>query len=349
VTLHAQAERLEALRDEERVERRDRGADVAQVLHAQLGDEGRRPERLREHEPVVAGVGLGEAGVLVAVGAVVEGPAVDDDPGDGRAVPTDVLRGGVDDRVDTVLERVEQVGRGDGVVDEERHADLLRHGRDGLQVEHVALRVADGLAEERLGVLLHRGAPGVGVVVVLDERHLDTELRERVAQQRVGAAVEAGRRDDVVAGLGDVGQRAGRGRLARCEQQRADTALERGQPLLDGVLRRVHDARVDVARLRQAEQVGGVLGVAELVRRRLVDRQRAGTGGRVWRLAGVDLLGLERPLVTHGVSSAVAAGVASGVSRGGSPPWHGVRGPRRRLRIRDVRGSTDGSATGRRG
>ena len=80
------------------------------------------------------------------------------------------------------------------------------------------------------------------------------------------------------------------------QEQRGDAALERGDALLDDVLRRVHDPGVDVARLGQAEQRGGVLGVVEGVRRGLVDRQRPGVGGAVGRLAGVDLLGLERPV-----------------------------------------------------
>ena len=42
VALHAQAQRLETLEEQERVERRDRGADVAQVLQARLEDVLRR-------------------------------------------------------------------------------------------------------------------------------------------------------------------------------------------------------------------------------------------------------------------------------------------------------------------
>ena len=62
----------------------------------------------------------------------------------------------------------------------------------------------------------------------------------------------------------------------------------------------VHDAGVDVADLGQREEIGGVLGVTELVGRGLVDghgtRPRRGVG----HLAGVDLPGLETPIgLTH--------------------------------------------------
>ena len=92
-------------------------------------------------------------------------------------------------------------------------------------------------------------------------------------------------------------------RIAKClggltgrQEQRGDAAFERRDALLDDVLRRVHDAGVDVAGLGEAEQRGGVLGAVERVRRGLVDRQRPRVGGDVGRLAGVDLLGLERPV-----------------------------------------------------
>ena len=74
------------------------------------------------------------------------------------------------------------------------------------------------------------------------------------------------------------------------------TALECVDPRLERSLRGVHDARVDVADLGETEQVGGVLGVAELIRRGLVDRNRSRTGRRVGLAADVDLLGFESPL-----------------------------------------------------
>ena len=78
-------------------------------------------------------------------------------------------------------------------------------------------------------------------------------------------------------------------------------AFEGGDARLHDHLGRVHDARVDVADLGQREQVGRVLGVAELVRGRLVDRHGPGAGGRVGLLTRMDLPRLESPLfVAHG-------------------------------------------------
>jgi hypothetical protein len=179
----------------------------------------------------------------------------------------------------------------------------VRERGDGLDVEQVLLGVGDALAEERLRVGTDGGAPGLDVVGVLDKGDVDAELGQRVVEEVVGAAVEAGAGDDVVAGLGDVEDRHQLRGLAARDEERADAALEAREPLLDGVLGGVHDPRVDVAEFLEGEQVRRVVGIAEDVRRRLVDGQRAGAGGGVGGLAGVDLSGLEGPAVGHGYSS----------------------------------------------
>ena len=298
MSLNAQAQRLQSLCDQERVERRGGRAEVAQQLHAGLQRERGRPE-LGEHHTVVARVGGGEAGEL-AVGPV-EGAAVDDHAGDRRAVSAEVLGGRVHDDVGAVGQRLDQVRRGDGVVDDQRHAGVVRDRRDVGDVEDVVLRVGDGLGEERLGVRPHGRTPGLQIVGVLDEADLDADLGQRVVEQVVGAAVEPRARDDVVAGVGEVEDREVLGGLTGRQEQRGDAAFERGDALLDDVLRRVHDPGVDVAGLGQAEQRRGVLGAVERVRRGLVDRQRPRVGRDVRRLAGVDLLGLERPVARSGL------------------------------------------------
>ena len=102
-------------------------------------------------------------------------------------------------------------------------------------------------------------------------------------------------------------------RLAGRGQQRADTALQRGDAVLHDRLGRVHDPGVDVAEFLQREQLAAVLGGIEGVRRGLVDRQRPGLGGGVGRLAGVDLAGLEGPVRGH---HALLGEVDSGSSKG---------------------------------
>ena len=104
--------------------------------------------------------------------------------------------------------------------------------------------------------------------------------------------------------LGDVQDAQRLGGLTGGERDGAEPALQRGDALLEHVLGRVHDPRVDVAELGQPEQGRGVVGVAEGVRGGLVDRGGAGAGGRVGGGSGVHLLGLEGPgsgRVGHGL------------------------------------------------
>jgi len=175
-----------------------------------------------------------------------------------------------------------------------------------LDVEHVVLGVRQDLTEEHLRVRLDRRLPLREVVGIVDEGDLHPEFRHRVVQEVVGTAVQRWGCDDVVARLaqGHEGQRrcrlAGRhGERAGKADGRDAAALQRVDARLERTLRRVHDAGVDVADLGKAEQVGRVVGVAELVRRRLVDRHRPGAGRRVSVAADMDLLGFESPGVTH--------------------------------------------------
>jgi hypothetical protein len=108
----------------------------------------------------------------------------------------------------------------------------------------------------------------------------------------------------VPAVLGQVEQRQGLRGLTARRRQRADATFERGHAVLEHRLRRVHDPRVDVAELRETEERGRVLRVAEDVRRRLVDRHRPCTRRRVRLRTGVDLTGLESPLGHGGLLAA---------------------------------------------
>src|SRR3954453_9582958 len=111
----------------------------------------------------------------------------------------------------------------------------------------------------------------------------------------------------MVAGLSDGRDRQHLGCLAGADDESAGNAdgsraaaFERVQTRLQGALRRVHDARVDVADLGEGEEVGRVRGVAELVAGRLIDRDRPCTGAGVGVSPDMDLACLETPCITHG-------------------------------------------------
>ena len=304
VALDAQGQGLDALRNEERVEGGGDGAQVAvdERLDAQQERQVRAQRAAHAqvtgvHEAVVGLVRRVVEGEALGLGGEVEVARVDDRARDRGAVSAQVLRGRVDDDVGTPLDRADQVGGGDRVVDDEGHADLVGDRCDRLDVEDVALRVGDGLAVEGDRFVIGERAPGLGVEGVRDEAGLDAQASQRVLQQGDAAAVQGGGGDHVVAGDGQGEDRQGGRGLAGGDEEAADASLEGRDARCDAVGRRVGEARVDGAQLLQGEAARGLRGVFEGVGGGLVDGQRGGAGGGIDVVSGVNLLGFEGPVV----------------------------------------------------
>ncbi len=204
----------------------------------------------------------------------------------------DEFRATVDDDVGPVLEGTAEHRAGEGVVDDDRQAGIVGDLADGLEVGDIDAGVADRLHVEGAGVGVDRLFEVVGIALV-DELGGDAVLGQRVVEQVVRSAVEAGGRDDVLAGGGDVHHRQRFRRLTGRHGQRSRTPFESGDPLFEHIARGVHQPRVDVAELLQAEQAGGVVTVVEDVRSRLINGNRAGVGGGVGGLTGVEAAGGE--------------------------------------------------------
>ena len=88
--------------------------------------------------------------------------------------------------------------------------------------------------------------------------------------------------------VGDVEDGEGFRRLTGREGERADSALEGRDALLQHVGGRVHDPGVDIAEFLEPEQAGRMLGAFEHVRGGLVDRHRPRVRGRIGILASVE-------------------------------------------------------------
>ena len=91
---HAQRQRLDALKEQEGVERRHRRAEVAQQRHARLDDVGDRPERLDRLDPdraVIAGVRRVQRRLALGMRFPVEIAAIDDDAADRGAVAAEIF------------------------------------------------------------------------------------------------------------------------------------------------------------------------------------------------------------------------------------------------------------------
>ena len=127
-----------------------------------------------------------------------------------------------------------------------------------------------------------------GRITVVGKTGLDAHLRQRVGQQVVGAAIQCGRRNNVVAGFGDGLDRIGDGRHAGGHGKAADATFHFRHACLEHGVGRIHDAAIDVAGHLQVEQVGAVLRVVEGVCHRLVDRHGHGLGGGIGCIAAMN-------------------------------------------------------------
>ena len=241
---------------------------------------------------MIGGVRCGKTGELVVL-RPVKVTGVHDYAAHDRPVAADELCGGVDDDVRAVLNGSQQVGRGEGAVDDQRNTVAVRNFRDGFQIDDVGIRIAERFGIEQLCVRLDGGFKirGVGGIDEADGQPL---LVQGVGEEVVRAAVEVGRGDNVVARDGDVLNGVGDGRRAGGGGQRACAALQRGNAALEDIGGGVHQAGIDIARLGQAKAPGGLRGVLEDIGGRGVNGDGSGVGCGIGRfLSGVDLDGFK--------------------------------------------------------
>mmetsp|Transcript_38070 Transcript_38070/g.72986 ORF Transcript_38070/g.72986 Transcript_38070/m.72986 type:complete len:220 (+) Transcript_38070:739-1398(+) len=184
VSLHAQRERLYALKQEEGAEGALGHAQVTQALHARLEHHGTvgqahgiaRAKRVPVHQPVVPGGGLSEAGEA-ALGPV-EGARVHDDAADGVAVTANPLGAGLHDDVSTVLDGLANIAAtSEGVVAHKRNLVFGGKSLQTRKVRDVVLGVTNGLHVYRLGLVINQTFKVVGVVSIHKAR-LNAHARE---------------------------------------------------------------------------------------------------------------------------------------------------------------------------
>ncbi len=194
--------------------------------------------------------------------------------------------------IGAMLDRAAEKGTGEGVVDHERQAVLVRDFSHRADIEDIDARIADGFAVEHFG-FGRNGLAEVLRVGGIDEDHIDPPMPQGDIELRVGPTIERRGGDDLVARGEQGGQRNELRGLSGTDRQRADSSFERGNPLFEGGIGRIHDAAVDISESLQGEELGGVVGVLEDVGGRLIERHRARAGGGIGALAGVYRQGVE--------------------------------------------------------
>ncbi len=125
--LHAHRERLDALQDLERGERRHAGAEIADAFAPRPQQEGGGRRLLAEHHVVKAVVGLGERREFPARRASIpiEAAGIHEHAADDDAVTREKFGRGMENQIRAVIERSHEPGRGERRVDQQRHAVLM--------------------------------------------------------------------------------------------------------------------------------------------------------------------------------------------------------------------------------
>ena len=142
VLLHAQRQGFDAGQDHEGVERRQRRTEIAQAQHAAGDGEGEIAEGLLNLDAVIFRPRLAQHRIFVVL-RPVEGAGIDDDAAERIAVAAEEFRQRMHDDVGAVVDRADQIGRRQRVVDDQRHAGLARDRRDRLDIGDAAGGIGD--------------------------------------------------------------------------------------------------------------------------------------------------------------------------------------------------------------
>lgn len=153
---------------------------VVDLLHRRVGEQVRRDQdRVRALAVETNREGLDAALHEVAVerarhraGGVLDETEVGsqllvagrDEPAHDIGVPAQVLGRGVHDGVGTQAERLLEVGRGEGVVDDTASAMSVRNCGDSLDVDDLELRIAGCLHPHQAGLIAPCGRQRVGAL-----------------------------------------------------------------------------------------------------------------------------------------------------------------------------------------
>src|SRR5688500_11349643 len=139
--VHPHPKGLDALQEEERIERAHAWPEVPKPVDTAFDDERNRPEYLPKLHSVI-----GRRRIIQHREVALlpwEFPAVHDDAADAGAVAAHELRERVNNNVGAVVDRPAEIRGGERVVDNERNVVLVGDVCNRLDVEDVAARIAD--------------------------------------------------------------------------------------------------------------------------------------------------------------------------------------------------------------
>src|SRR5215469_14469369 len=152
----------------------------------------------------------------------------------------------MDDDIGAMLKRPQQDRRGDGVVDDEGDAVLVRDLGQPLEIAYVSSGIPDALAKQCTGLAIDESLER-GRLIALREPRADPKLREDVRKQRMSRTVELRDRNDILTAAGYVQDGVMQSRLPGTYAESSDPALQRSNAALQHIVRRVADPPVAVS------------------------------------------------------------------------------------------------------
>src|SRR5690625_98772 len=211
---------------------------------------------------MVGRVRLVEHRETLFVGHPVELNRIHNHATNGGAVAANVFGQRMHDDIRPQFKGPAQIGSGHSVIHNYGHAVPTADFRQALNIHHVACRVADGLTENRLGVLVNE-AFQLLVVVVRGHADFNSLAGQTVGEQVVSTSIQLAGTDNVVARLGDALNGVGNSRHTRSHPQGGNSTFHRRNARFQHRGGGVHDASINIALDLQVEQIRPVLGIVK--------------------------------------------------------------------------------------
>src|SRR5579875_130066 len=213
-------------------------------------------------------------------GCPIKLAAIDNHASYRGAMPPDKLGSRVNHDISPMLERLHEIGWRQRIVDDQRHTMLVSDLGSSLNIKRVQAWIAQRFSKDYSGPVTNSGAEVFGFAAI-DEARSNTQFGQRIVEEVIRAAVQADRGDDLIASARNIENSIGLCCLAGGRGQRSDTAFQSRHAPLEGVLRGIHDARINIAKLLEGEKIRSMLRAIKHIRAGLIDGHRARVGSAI--------------------------------------------------------------------
>src|SRR5436190_3970565 len=131
----------------------------------------------------------------------------------------------MDDYISSMFDWLYQVRRGQGIVYHERYSILMRDIRHSTYIESIQAWVTHRFGIDNLGAIIDSGTE-VFRIAAINKANSDTKFGQRIVEEIICAAIETGRRYDLVARSGNIQNRQCFRRVPGSRSQRTNVSCK---------------------------------------------------------------------------------------------------------------------------